>query len=142
MEVELRAVRLRSVVFDCETPVVLAAFYAELLGGEVVNTDPDWVEVHLSTLPLQLAFQRVSGHVTPDWPDGQPQQAHLDITVTDLTVSSRRAVELGARVLSAPVTEDDSIFQVHADPSGHPFCLCEDRSELEPLPPSLDRRDP
>jgi predicted enzyme related to lactoylglutathione lyase len=52
---------------------------------------------------------------------------HLDITVSDLETASARAQELGARVLGPPVDEDDSTFQVHADPSGHPFCFCRDK---------------
>jgi hypothetical protein len=124
---DLASIRLRSVVFDCANPSELGSFYAELLGGEIVNRDPDWVELHLSTLPLKLAFQRVTRFVPPDWPHGQAQQAHLDITVSDLRASSDRAVELGGRPLTEPIIEDNCVFQVHADPSGHPFCPCEDR---------------
>jgi len=41
----------------------LAAFYGDLLGGSVDSTDPSWCEVHFAP---------------PEWPNGQPQQIHLD----------------------------------------------------------------
>jgi hypothetical protein len=121
---------LRSVVFDCADPIALANFYGALLSGEIDLRDPDWCEVRFSHGVLKLAFQRVESFTAPDWPDGQPQQVHLDITVMDLQSASLRAIELGARLLSEPVDEENSRFQVHADPSGHPFCFCQDRMVL------------
>ena len=118
-----QTIQLRSIVFDCPDPERLATFYGDLLGGVIDLSDPSWCEVHIATLPLKLAFQRVDEFVPPEWPNGQPQQIHLDITVTDLEVSSARAVELGARKLAGPVQEEPSRFQVHVDPSGHPFCF-------------------
>jgi predicted enzyme related to lactoylglutathione lyase len=103
-----------------------AKFYGELLAAEIDTTDPDWCEVHLVEPRLKLAFQRVEDYQPPEWPNGLPQQAHLDVTVVDLQATSRRAVELGAAVLAEPVVEDNATFQVHADPCGHPFCLCVD----------------
>jgi predicted enzyme related to lactoylglutathione lyase len=120
-------IQVRSIVFDCADPPRLAAFYGELLGGDVDASEPEWCEVHVDLLGSKLAFQRVAEYVPPDWPDGQPQQVHLDLTVDDLESASARAIELGARVLGDPVEEEGSIFQVHVDPSGHPFCFRVDR---------------
>jgi catechol 2,3-dioxygenase-like lactoylglutathione lyase family enzyme len=119
--------RLRSVVFDCPDPSAAAAFYLGLLGGRLVDDYPGWCEVHPDGLGMKLAFQAVAGYRAPDWPDGTPQQAHLDITVDDLAEASTRAVALGARVLGQPVIEEGEAFQVHADPAGHPFCFVLDR---------------
>jgi predicted enzyme related to lactoylglutathione lyase len=119
---------MRSVVLDCLDPVALASFYAELLTGGVRTGDSDWSEVGVDGLPFKLAFQRVATYRRPEWPDGVAQQLHLDLTVSDLEAASRRAVALGAEVLSGPVDEDGSVFIVHADPDGHPFCLCMDRT--------------
>lgn len=127
MGADRQTLRLRSVVLDCPDPAALAHFYGLLLGADIDDSDPDWCEVRLAVPGLKLAFQRVVDYVAPDWPDGQPQQVHLDITVADLSSASLRAVELGARVLGRPVDEDNSTFQVHADPSGQPFCFCQDR---------------
>jgi len=120
-------VRLRSVVLDCPDPVGLASFYADLLAGRAEVADPSWCEVHVDGLPVKLAFQRVTDYQRPEWPDDIPQQLHLDLTVSDLAAASRRAVSLGARVLSGPVEEPGDAFIVHVDPAGHPFCLCMDR---------------
>jgi predicted enzyme related to lactoylglutathione lyase len=113
---------LRSVVFDCPDPTLLAEFYAALLGGRADTGDITWCEVYLDH-PPKLAFQLVENYEPPQWPDGVPQQLHLDLTVPDLEEASRHAVALGARVLSRPVDEDGSSYMVHADPAGHPFCF-------------------
>jgi predicted enzyme related to lactoylglutathione lyase len=120
-------ISLRSVVIDCPEPAALARFYAELLGGHLDSSDPAWCEVRFDESSLKLAFQLVVSYVPPEWPDGSPQQLHLDLTVSDLAEASHRAVLLGAVVLGEPVEEPGSIFQVRADPAGHPFCLCEER---------------
>ncbi len=120
-------VRIRSVVLDCPHPGALASFYAELLNGQVRGDDPLWCEVHVDGMNFKLAFQAVNAYRRPEWPDGAPQQAHLDLTVSDLEAASRHAVGIGARALSGPVEEPGCVFIVHADPAGHPFCLCMDR---------------
>lgn len=121
---ELAAITLRSVVLDCPDPAALARFYADLLGGRAHTDDPEWCEAWVDGATFKLAFQRVDAYRPPEWPDGLPQQAHLDLTVTDLEAASARAVGLGARRLGGPVEEDGEVFVVLADPAGHPFCLC------------------
>jgi|ERR1700683_4330263 predicted enzyme related to lactoylglutathione lyase len=121
------AIHLRSVVFDCPDPSALARFYAALLDGRADVSDPEWCEVHTEDLTFKLAFQRAEPYVAPQWPQGTPQQLHLDLTVSDLDAACIRAASLGAVALGDPVEEPDSVFVVHADPAGHPFCLCQDR---------------
>lgn len=121
-------VRLRSVVFDCPDPRSLAGFYADLLGGRVLPGDDEWCEVRVEDLPLKLAFQKVTSYQAPEWPDGVPQQVHLDLTVHDLRAACQRAAELGAGRLSDPVEEPGCTFVVHVDPVGHPFCLAADKA--------------
>ena len=61
----------------------------------------------------------------PQWPDGAPQQIHLDLYITDLAGAHAEAVALGAELLQAAEDPDaPEGFQVYADPAGHPFCLC------------------
>jgi hypothetical protein len=62
--------------------------------------------------------------VAPQWPDGSPQQIHIDLYVADPPAAHEEAVALGARLLRAADLTSDSGFQVYADPAGHPFCLC------------------
>ena len=119
--------KLGAVVLDCPDPLALATFYAALVGGtpEWESDDSDsWVELkgHGGTL---LAFQRVSGHVPPRWPDAaHPQQFHLDLEVpqAELDAVEKEVLALGATVLDAQDRERS--FRVYADPAGHPFCLC------------------
>ncbi len=50
---------------------------------------------------------------------------HLDLGVTDLEAAHDEVMALGATLLqAAPDPDADELFQVHADPGGHPFCLC------------------
>jgi len=120
-------VRVRSVVLDCPDPAALAAFYAQLLGGQVRVGDETWCEVHVEGMHFKLAFQGAADYRRPEWPDGLPQQMHLDLTVSDLEQGSQTALALGAQVLTGPIDEPGCVFVVHADPVGHPFCLCMDR---------------
>jgi predicted enzyme related to lactoylglutathione lyase len=119
---------------DCADPDALSSFYAALLGGRKEVDDLDWYEVVLEDPPMKLAFQRVDRYRAPQWPDGIPQQLHLDITVADLAQTSARAVSLGAKVLGDRVEEKFGTFLVHADPAGHPFCLFVEAGRHRPPP--------
>ena len=76
---------------------------------------------------VSLAFQRATSYIAPHWPEGPPQQLHLDLTVEDLITAHERAAALGATPLSPTTAPDPDTtigFRVYADPVGHPFCLC------------------
>jgi catechol 2,3-dioxygenase-like lactoylglutathione lyase family enzyme len=94
-----------------------------MLGG-TVEAEDDWHSVYVDGEP-RLGFQLAPNHVQPDWPDGQPQQIHLDLYVDDLQEAHGEAIAIGARLLK-PAEDPGSpeAFNVYADPSGHPFCLC------------------
>ena len=119
--------RLQAVALDCPDPVRLAAFYAELLGGQVVTDpdEPDWVEVR-GFEGTPLAFQRVQQYRAPEWPGQQvPQQVHLDFDVDDIEAEEKRVLDLGATVLErTDQVRPGTNWRVYADPAGHPFCLC------------------
>ena len=120
--------RFDTVVLDCPDPLALAQFYGALLGQEIADDgDDSWQSLRGDGSGVTLAFQRATHYVPPRWPDGPPQQLHLDLTVDDFVTAHRAAVALGARPLS-PVSEPEpgqtSGFRVYADPAGHPFCLC------------------
>ncbi len=114
---------LGAVVLDCPDPVALAGFYAELLGGKVVDEGDGWVEL-VGAEGTVLAFQEAPGHVPPRWPDADaPQQFHLDLRVPVIDEAHERVVALGARVLDDNGGEPRT-WRVYADLAGHPFCLC------------------
>jgi catechol 2,3-dioxygenase-like lactoylglutathione lyase family enzyme len=120
--------RFDTVVIDCPDPRALAKFYAALLSQDIADDGNDsWQSLRGDGSGVSLAFQRATNYVAPQWPDGPPQQLHLDLTVDDLVVAHDAAVALGATPLS-PTTPPEpgtvSSFRVYADPAGHPFCLC------------------
>jgi catechol 2,3-dioxygenase-like lactoylglutathione lyase family enzyme len=120
--------RFDTVVIDCPDPRALAEFYAGLLGQDIADDGNDsWQSLCGDGSGITLAFQRATSYQAPRWPDGPPQQLHLDLTVDDFAEAHGRAVELGATPLSPttpPEPGDTNSFRVYADPVGHPFCLC------------------
>jgi len=111
------------VVFDAAELSVESAFWAGVLGG-TVDAEDDWHMVLVDGDP-RVGVQRAPNHVPPEWPDGDPQQIHLDLWVEDIDAAHEQVMALGAKLLK-PATRDGSTdnFQVYADPAGHPFCLC------------------
>lgn len=115
-------VREQYVVLDADDLEATAAFWARLLDGQVEG-DADWKDVRREGRTL-ICVQHAPGLVPPDWPDGAPQQVHLDLVVDAIEPAHAEAVAAGARVLKAPEPADEHGFAVYADPAGHPFCLC------------------
>lgn len=111
------------VVLDAADLFAVSSFWAGLLGG-TVEADDDWHTIRVDG-ESRMAVQLAPNHVPPQWPDGPPQQIHLDLYVEDVTSAHQEAVALGATLLKAAkdLTAPEG-FQVYADPAGHPFCLC------------------
>lgn len=110
-------------MFDAADLAAESAFWAGVLGG-AVDAEDDWHMVMVGGEP-RVGVQLAPRHVRPEWPDGTPQQIHLDLWVEDFPAAHEQVMSLGATVLK-PVEQGDSPdrFQVYADPAGHPFCLC------------------
>jgi predicted enzyme related to lactoylglutathione lyase len=111
------------IVFDAADLAAESTFWAALLGGKV-ETEDDWHTVYVDGQP-RLAIQLAPDHIPPQWPDGTPQQIHLDLFVDDVRTAHEEAMQAGATLLK-PADDIDGAegFQVYADPAGHPFCLC------------------
>jgi predicted enzyme related to lactoylglutathione lyase len=112
------------IVFDAADLDAESSFWAGVLGGKVVAED-DWHSVVDADGQWRIGVQLAPEHQPPDWPDGTPQQIHLDLHVEDLEAAHGEVVSLGATLLqpAADLGADEG-FQVYADPAGHPFCLC------------------
>jgi predicted enzyme related to lactoylglutathione lyase len=111
------------VVFDAADLAAESSFWAGVFGG-TVDAEDDWHMVLVDGQP-RVGVQRAPNHVPPDWPDGTPQQIHLDLWVDDPTAAHDLVMSLGATVLKeAEGGDSPDAFQVYADPAGHPFCLC------------------
>lgn len=111
------------VVFDAADLGAESAFWAGLLDGHVVE-DEAFHSVIDGDGKWRIGVQLTPNHVPPDWPDGNPQQVHLDLHVEDPRAAHAEAIALGARLLqAAPDLATDEGHQVYADPAGHPFCI-------------------
>ena len=107
------------IVLDAADLEAESSFWASLVGGTVSKVD-DWHSIQVGGTPF-LAVQLAPDHIAPEWPDGTPQQIHLDFWVQDIKESEPKVLALGGRPLKAV---DEENFRVYADPAGHPFCLC------------------
>jgi hypothetical protein len=112
------------VVFDAADPAAESAFWAGMLGGQVYDGDERFHCVIDAGGAWRIGVQLAPGHVPPDWPDGAPQQVHLDLHVEDPRAAHEEAMSLGARLLQAASDLGaEEGHQVYADPAGHPFCI-------------------
>ncbi|MEZ0491054.1 VOC family protein [Kineococcus sp. TBRC 1896] len=120
----MSSVRLGTIALDTPDPRGLAAFYGTLLGWEVEDSsDEEWVTISGGSGGARLSFQLAADHVPPTWPAGPvPQQAHVDLHVSDYAGTEPQVLALGGRLLEDET--DHPSWRVYADPSGHPFCLC------------------
>ena len=111
------------VVFDSADLTSESSFWAGVLGG-TVDAEDDWHMVLVDGEP-RVGVQLAPNHVPPEWPDGLPQQIHMDLWVEDAAAAHQTVMGLGAKLLQpAEDTDTPDNFQVYADPAGHPFCLC------------------
>ena len=85
------------IVFDAADLEAVSGFWARLLDGQVEKED-DWHTVYVGGVP-RYGVQLAPDHVQPDWPDGSPQQIHLDLYVEDINGGHRHALASGARLL-------------------------------------------
>jgi hypothetical protein len=116
-------IRHRITVLDAADIAAESAFWASVLGGDV-DGDSDWHAIMVEGKPA-LAIQLAPDHQAPQWPDGLPQQMHLDLWVTDPDDAHREVMQLGARLLQdAGGSGEPDDFRVYSDLAGHPFCIC------------------
>jgi hypothetical protein len=111
------------VVLDAADVGAVSSFWAGFLGGRVVDDDERFHCVIDADGRWVLGVQHAPGHRPPQWPDGNPQQVHLDFHVTAPAEMHERAVALGAELLQDGDPDSDEGHRVYADPAGHPFCV-------------------
>ncbi|MEU9190858.1 VOC family protein [Streptomyces sp. NPDC048484] len=114
------------VVLEAPDPRVLAHFYSDLLGWEIVKAEADGAAVAPPESVGYIAFQLSDGYIPPVWPTQEGAQRitmHLDFEVVDLQAAVAHALELGGR--EADHQPQDNV-RVMLDPAGHPFCLYRD----------------
>jgi hypothetical protein len=104
------------VVVDCAEPLVLAGFWAQVLGGEPRHRDDTWSYVDPPGW-TRLAFQLV-----PEVKRGK-NRLHLDVLVDDLAAATAAAEEAGAVRVGDVQTSGAGSFQVLLDPEGNEWCV-------------------
>ncbi len=105
---------------DTNDVPTLSQFWHDLIGGELTQ-HVGWTSIDRSPAP-SLYFQHVADYQPPTWPTQERgQQVHFDTHTTDREAQVSRAVALGATLRQV-----DDGFTVLLDPSGHPFCICDD----------------
>jgi catechol 2,3-dioxygenase-like lactoylglutathione lyase family enzyme len=129
------AARITELVVDSRDPAALAAWWAEVLGWEVVGTEDDGaVEIGPPGQPPKGPVPTLLFAPVADPTPGK-RRLHLDVNATDRSQDEelQRLRHLGATpvdVGQGPLSEAMT-WHVLADPEGNEFCLL--RSTVEPL---------
>ncbi|WP_327047456.1 VOC family protein [Microbispora sp. NBC_01189] len=113
--------KLIAVTMDCAEPKRLADFYSQITGLPVQYAEEEYAGIGDDTTAVY--FQRVPDWKAPSWP-GADKQFHLDFRVPDLAKAVEEYVALGA---TKPEFQPGD-WVVLADPEGHLFCVCPERS--------------
>ncbi|GII56666.1 glyoxalase [Planotetraspora thailandica] len=114
--------KLLAVTLDCAEPKKLAEFYSAVTGFEVQYAEDEYAGIGDGT--ISVYFQRVPDRKPAAWP-GPGKQFHLDFRVPDVAAAVEEYIELGA---SKPDYQPGDGWVVLADPEGHLFCVCPERS--------------
>lgn len=112
------ACRITELVLDCVDPERLAAFWAGVLGWEVVDREGGAVEIGDRTGPFTIVFD------VSDEPKTGRLRLHLDVNATDRDQAAEldRLLAAGARPADVGQTGEESWY-VLQDPEGNEFCL-------------------
>jgi catechol 2,3-dioxygenase-like lactoylglutathione lyase family enzyme len=119
------------VVLDSTDPQRLARFWSAVLGYEIVEDSPGWVELRGPghAWPL-LVCQGINQHVQHGARTPQGNRFHLDVgfppeeqpTRARLEAAMARLERLGARRVERIDAPDQPVHWVWADPEGNVFC--------------------
>jgi hypothetical protein len=113
---ELPAERLHGLVVDSTDPAAQARWWAQVLGGDVVDDPRGFSTVeHVPGLPIDT-FDFVP---VPE-PKSAPNRIHWDTTAAEVAP----LLDAGATLLRAP--GDGILWHVLADPEGNEFCVMPD----------------
>ena len=111
--------RVLAVTIDCHDPARLAAFWRDVVGGEIDSrtASDDWVALRDVPVLGNLGFQKV--------PEGKSvkNRVNRDVEVDDIDAATPRVVALGATDSGSTVDESTGQFRVFRDPEGNEFCL-------------------
>ena len=118
---------LRAVVFDAEDPHRLASFWGAVLGVEVIESAPDWIQLAPDRGGAFVAIEPGSG-------PGGGSRTRPDLEVTDMDVARARIEELGGRLVEVIHARPGESHYRMADPEGNEFTV------VLPLPDDVAER--
>ncbi|CCQ17824.1 putative uncharacterized protein [Rhodococcus sp. AW25M09] len=108
---------LAMITFDTTDPGPLARWWAEQVGGSIVEENDGWFYVvALASAPYRMAFQKI------DDPTSGKNRVHLDMTTENLDAEVARLAEAGATEI-AQHTMGDFRWVTLSDPDGNVFCV-------------------
>ncbi|MFD1825374.1 MULTISPECIES: VOC family protein [Mumia] len=111
------------VTVDSLDALALGRWWAEQVGGEVVQENEGWfVVVAVPGAPVQLAFQKV------ERPTPGKNKMHLDLVATDLDAEVSRLEAAGADKVSDQTMETGFRWVTLADPEGNYFDVAQAES--------------
>ena len=122
------AARITELVLDCRDPAALAAWWAEVLGYDMLGTEDDGaVEIGPPGQEPNGAVPTILFAPVADPAPGK-LRLHLDLNATDRGQDEEleRLLALGATRADVGQTGEES-WHVLADPEGNEFCLLRSR---------------
>jgi catechol-2,3-dioxygenase len=115
------ACRITELVLDCADPEKLADFWCAVLGYQVLDRDPDGIEIGRADQSPEDRITLVLNRVAE--PKRQKLRMHLDVNATDRDQAAEleRLLALGATRVE--IGQAKVRWHVLADPEGNEFCL-------------------
>ena len=115
------ACRITELVLDCADPDKLADFWCSVLGYQVLDRDPDGIEIGRADQSPEDRLTLVLNRVAE--PKRQKLRMHLDVNATDRDQAAEleRLLALGAKLVD--IGQGKVRWHVLADPEGNEFCL-------------------
>jgi catechol 2,3-dioxygenase-like lactoylglutathione lyase family enzyme len=129
------AFRWAGICLDCADAEVMATFYREVFGWNVVARDSPssrqggagWILMDGPLGGPSVSFQAEIWYEAPEWPETSSAAAkmmHFEVNVDDLEAAVDVVVAAGGQVAPhQPPDRDPAHLRVMLDPAGHPFCL-------------------
>jgi predicted enzyme related to lactoylglutathione lyase len=119
-------VRLHHVVIDAHNLPMLASFWAQALGWQILSEREHEIVIGTEeTAPIGICFMPVTD------PKTVKNRVHLDITTSasDRDAEIERLLGLGAQPVDIGQTGEES-WTVLADPEGNEFCVVRPKETL------------
>lgn len=111
--------RIATIALDAVRPEVVAAFWCDVLGWQVLETEEDGLTIG----PADGSWPTIDVYAVPE-PKQTKNRLHLDLRADGTTTQQelQRLLDLGARRVDVGQAAESS-WVVLADPEGNEFCV-------------------